>query len=173
MAEERRRVWVMPRHPQVDAFYRETPGHTWEELLLFLITTFPQIENDKLLYIFEGGAAVHLLNPARKAPGDLDIIFRDERLRDKLNTLPAKPAKTWLESLGITSVPENIDYFFANYQTVDFRGHRIYLPTRVALAFTKSVPYWYKPPRPQDLKDIELLGVTQSEIDQFRAGFPK
>ncbi len=57
MTEEHQKVRVMPRHPQVDTFYRENPRHSWEELLLFLVTTFPQVENGELLYILEGGAS--------------------------------------------------------------------------------------------------------------------
>lgn len=166
-------VIVHPPHPAVAGFHKDNPHPTWEEMLSFLITNFPQMEDGRLLYVIGGGVAVHLLKPIRQTPDDVDLIYRDEDMWPKFNHLPAKSAKHWLEAHRIPSNEDNISTLFNHSVQAEFNGKPVYILDQVALAFSKSVNSYVAPPRPKDLQDVELLGVSLAQIQEFAGGFTK
>lgn len=166
------RVRVLPvQHPEVRRFLEETPNPKWDEMLLFLADTFPQ-NPEKPELLIEGGVAVHLLNPERQTPDDVDFIFRKEEDVKEYNRLHGKSAKEWLSSRRLSETEENADYLFSHFVPADFHGRKIYLLDKPALAYSKSVPYYNLPSRAKDPADVKHLGVTESQIESFRKGFP-
>lgn len=170
--ESKSRVRVLPPHPEVGKFLEEHPEPNWEELLLFLADTFPQSE-DNLQYLIEGGAAVHLLQPERQTPDDVDFIFKDTEDGKKFSRLPGKSANEWLYSKGLPESDGNVDYLFHQFVPHEFKGRTLYLLNPPGLAFSKSVNYYHQPPREKDKADVQILGVMGEQISSFREGFKR
>ncbi|MBI2019938.1 hypothetical protein HYS94_00760 [Candidatus Daviesbacteria bacterium] len=171
-------IIVYPRHPSLEALYRENPQPSWDKILDLLISIFPQVENGQLQYLIEGGVAVHLLIPTRQIPEDVDLVLRseDSETEKKFAGTPSKSAKRWLESRRIPGSEPNIRILFSHSTPVQFNGRPVYILDALALTFSKSVdlhstPLHIAPPRPKDLKDLRLLGISQAQIEEFLAEF--
>ncbi len=154
----------------VQRYIEGNPNRTWRDNLAFLIDNFPQVQNEQIQYLIEGGTGVKLLRPQRVDPEDIDFITRSEELALQFSSTPgldAKSVELWFKfrASRLLFTPQNVEKLFNLTQEVEFQGRKIHILKPTVLAMSKDTRKWFNP-RQKDMDDINLLGVSDDEIEE-------
>lgn len=166
----------VPHKPSehVTKFLKEKPNADWKQALNFVLDNYPQVVDDELVWILEGGAAVYLLNPARAdTPDDVDIVTKSEQMaKDFTNTLTFNVDTTdlWCRFRRLKPSDRITNLLFAHHSPVDFMGRKVEVLDPVTLTASKTIPWQgFAPQRQKDKADIALLSAPQDEVKNLVA----
>lgn len=161
---------------QVGNFIKENPSGYWRDYLMFLLNTFPQVQDGKIQYLIEGGAAVFLYHPNSVrspfiVPHDIDVVCKSRQLRDQFYppiTFDFKTLQEWLELRGMQYSEGGGELLLNCFDEVIFEARKILVLSPVALALSKSLPFLGYQQRFKDVSDLKILGVPSTEINDLK-----
>ncbi len=156
--------------PVVREFMEEVPNATFAERVVFLRRNFPQRQGRKITWILEGGGATSLYCPGQRAQRDVDIITSTQTMADQFEGswpyFHARSVEHWLTKRGFKATPDNINYLLWSHVPLHFENGELLVAAPLILAASKLHLYDQKPPRPQDLIDVEMLGVPIARVQK-------
>ena len=156
---------------EVMRFLAENPGANWEDSLMYFVDRYPQIEDTKVQWIVEGGAAVRLHNQTRRTPNDIDIITRKSEVKDEFANAKGFDIKTvedWFTLRGLDYTEEKGEILFSNVTTTELHGKQLLILNPPALVVSKTIStHRFAPQRPEDQADIDLLSANSQAVQSL------
>ncbi len=161
---------MQPASKKARAFIESEPTADWKRSLSFLLENFPQIKEEKIDYIIEGGAAISLLGHHRtNEPKDIDLIVARQDLADDFQNsekFDAKTLKEWFAQRGLDFTRERGEFLLASSTIVQHEGKKVLVLNPNLLACSKLLEFRGRKPRIQDTEDLAFLGVSKEVVEE-------
>lgn len=177
MADEHHKAFMVPEEPSemVRAFLKEHPDVKWEDSLRYVLDHYKQVEDGKVMYLVEGGAALKLLFPNRQEPGDLDIVTRSDQMQKDFSnsrSFDVKSLSLWYASRLHPHNPRAFDVDEGDFlmdmnQPVRFGDREVLILNPLALAVSKTLQYLSQESRQKDREDLTMLNQDPQQIQSI------
>ncbi len=161
---------VLPSE-RVGQFLTDHPNFEPHSAIDFLLDNFPQMDDQGVVWILEGGLAVDILtNGRRQAVTDIDVVSRNGVMQSEFGCsyFDIKSVESWLAAKGLPSGPQPTRQLLASSVPITFMGRTLVIMRPDLIAAGKSYDFLGRPPRDKDKRDIALLGILDSDLEIAR-----
>ena len=172
MKEEKNKLFVpIPKQPpseRVLSFLESPHWPEWQKRLHFLLDNFPQKIGGQIIWLLDGGTAVHLTYPDRKEPDDIDVITTSKGMALEFSStgtlaFDVKHTEDWFRFHFLQHDEESIKNLFNHNTLRNFENRTVLCLDNLALAAGKYSWAKGKILRGKDVHDLYFLGVSQQE----------
>ena len=165
----------LPPEP-VRTFLLDHDYGKWKEYVNFLVDNFPQVQNGRVQYLIEGGAAIHLHMPNTRRdlfmkPHDIDVVCRSKELKNQFwppITFDLKTVEEWFEFRSIKHTDERANILLSSSTSLVCGSREVLVLNKAALSLSKKLPFLGFRQRLKDTMDIKALEVPDEEIRTLR-----
>ena len=141
-----------------------------DDALDFVLASYPQKQDGRLIWLLEGGAAARLVSGADRTVADIDIITLDAAMAKDFagsKYFDVKTSQKWLQIRGVRATPSNKEALFTEPLALINGQAHIYTVNPYLLAASKLLRFRDQFSRNKDLIDIGLLNIDSQKALQL------
>ncbi len=170
--EEKDKLFVPIQKPtpseRVLSFLESPHWPEWQKRLHFLLDNFPQKIDDQIIWLLDGGTAVHLAFPDRKEPDDIDVITTSKSMALEFSltgtlAFDVKHTEDWFRFHFLQHDEELVKNLLDHNAVRNFEDRTVLCLDNLALAAGKYSWAKGKILREKDIHDLYYLDVSQQE----------